>query len=149
MLACDFFAVDAVLLRLLYVLFFIELDTRKVYVTGVTEHPTGAWVVQQARSLAYELSERVQPVKYLIRDRGTKFTAASARSSDPTAPGSFGRRSVPLVPTPSPSASSALSVGSATTGCSSSIACWHVRCSSKGTFDRSMGSGEAPGRRDG
>jgi putative transposase len=52
MLACDFFTVDTVLLRQIYVLFFIELDTRKVFVTGITEHPTGAWVIQQARNLA-------------------------------------------------------------------------------------------------
>jgi transposase InsO family protein len=76
MLACDFFTVDSVLLRQLYVLFFIELDTRKVFITGVTEHPTGAWVVQQARNLGYELSERARPVKFLIRDRDTKFTSA-------------------------------------------------------------------------
>ncbi|MGO8872609.1 MAG: integrase core domain-containing protein [Acidimicrobiales bacterium] len=76
MLACDFFTIDTVLLKRLYVLFFIELDTRKVYATGVTAHPTGAWVVQQARNLAYELAERGRPVKFLIRDRDTKFTAA-------------------------------------------------------------------------
>ena len=45
MLACDFFTVDTVLLRRLYVLFFIELDTRRVYMTGITANPAGAWVV--------------------------------------------------------------------------------------------------------
>jgi transposase InsO family protein len=74
MLACDFFTVYTVLLRRLYVLFFIELDTRRVYVTGVTAHPTGAWVVQQARNLSCELAQRARPVKFLIRDRDTKFT---------------------------------------------------------------------------
>ena len=76
MLACDFFTVDSVLLRRIYVLFFIELDTRKVIVTGVSAHPTGAWVVQQARNLSFELAQRVEPVKFLIRDRDAKFTAS-------------------------------------------------------------------------
>ena len=74
MLACDFFTVDPVLLRRLYVLFFIELDTRRVYLTGVTANPTGAWVIQQARNLSYQIGQRAQPVKFLIRDRDTKFT---------------------------------------------------------------------------
>ncbi len=76
MLACDFFTVDTVLLKRFYVLFFIELDTRRVYVTGVTAHPTCAWVTQQARNLSYELAQRTRPVKSLIRDRDTKFTAS-------------------------------------------------------------------------
>jgi transposase InsO family protein len=75
MLACGFFTVDTVLLRRLFILFFIELDTRRVYVAGVTAHPTGAWVIQQARNLSYELTHRARPVKFLIRDRDTKFTA--------------------------------------------------------------------------
>ena len=74
-LACDFLTVDTILLRRLYILFFIELDTRKVYVAGVTAHPTGAWVIQQARNLSFELAQRSRPVKFLIRDRDTKFTA--------------------------------------------------------------------------
>jgi transposase InsO family protein len=76
MLACDFFTVDTVLLRRLYVLFFIELDTRRVYVSGVTANPVEAWVVQQARNLTMVLAERACPVRFLVRDRDTNFTAA-------------------------------------------------------------------------
>jgi putative transposase len=75
-LACDVFTIDTVLLKHLYVLFFIELDTRKVFGTGITDLPTGVWVVQQARNLANERIERNQRVKFLIRDRATKFAAA-------------------------------------------------------------------------
>ncbi len=76
MLACDVFTVDTVLLRRLYVLFFIELDTRRVYVSGITANPTGAWVTQQARNLAMVLAERARRVRFLVRDRDAKFTAS-------------------------------------------------------------------------
>ncbi|MGH9043569.1 MAG: integrase core domain-containing protein, partial [Acidimicrobiales bacterium] len=76
LVACDFFSVDTVLLRRLYVLFFIEMDTRIVHLAGVTANPTCAWVTQQARNFCYELSERATPAKFLIRDRDTKFTAS-------------------------------------------------------------------------
>ncbi len=61
------------LLKRRYVLFFIELDTRRVYVTGVTAHSIGSRVVQRARNLTVALEDRIHPVRFLIRDRDTKF----------------------------------------------------------------------------
>lgn len=72
-LACDFFHVDMITLRRLYVLFFIDLERRKVFLAGVTEHPIGSWVTQQARNLAMTLEDEGRVVKFLIRDRDTKF----------------------------------------------------------------------------
>ena len=74
LLACDFFTVETVTLHRLYVLFFIELGSRRVHLAGCTSNPSGAWVVQQARNLSFtNLFERM---RFLIHDRDSKFTAA-------------------------------------------------------------------------
>jgi putative transposase len=75
-LECDFFTVETLWLRRFYVLFFIELSRRRVYLAGVTANPDGGWIVQQARNLTMTLAEQKQRHRVLIRDRDSKFTAA-------------------------------------------------------------------------
>jgi putative transposase len=75
-LACDFLTVETLRLKTIYVLFFIELRTRRVHIAGVTAHPDSVWVTQQARNLAYELEDRSSPVQFLVRDRDAKYSAA-------------------------------------------------------------------------
>jgi putative transposase len=76
MIACDFFTVDTITLRQIYVLFVIELSTRRVHLAGLTEHPDGAWTAQQARNLVFSLPARDRPLEFLVRDNDGKFTSA-------------------------------------------------------------------------
>jgi transposase InsO family protein len=73
--ATDFFTVDTVLLNRLYVLFFIEFGRRRLWITGVTAHPNGNWVTQQARNVTGDFVDKGIDVKFLVRDRDTKYVA--------------------------------------------------------------------------
>ena len=75
MVAVDFFAAETIWLQRLYVLFFIELGSRRVHLAGCTANPSDAWVMQQARQLTWAVAERQEPVRFLIRDRDQKFTS--------------------------------------------------------------------------
>jgi putative transposase len=81
MIACDFFMVETIRFRTLYMLFFIELATRRVHVARCTAHPTSEWVTQQARNLTWDVAntgngDRELPVRFLIHDRDAKFTSS-------------------------------------------------------------------------
>jgi putative transposase len=74
MIACDFFTVDTIRAKRLYVLFFIELGSRRVHLAGCSEAPNAVWVAQQARNLVWTLPERAAQLRFLIRDRDAKFS---------------------------------------------------------------------------
>ena len=74
MLACDFFTVETLSLRRFYVLFFIELESRRVHLAGCTTNPSGGWVTQQARNLSF--TGLFQRMRFLIHDRDSKFSGA-------------------------------------------------------------------------
>ena len=98
MLAVDFFTVESISLQRFYILFFIELGSRRVQTAGCTANPTGAWVTQQARNLVMQFGDE-QPFRFLVHDRDAKFSHAfdevfrSEGPRDPYArPGAEGER---------------------------------------------------------
>lgn len=76
LLACDFFTVETIFLRTVYVLIFIEIGTRRVHLAGLTSHPDGQWVAQQARQLVWQFEETDAHFCCLIRDNDKKYIEA-------------------------------------------------------------------------
>jgi transposase InsO family protein len=75
-IASDFFTVETLWLGRLYVLFFLELGSRRAHLVGCTPNPNGPWAVQQARQFAWSLCERTTAIRFLIHDRDSKFSRA-------------------------------------------------------------------------
>jgi len=114
-LACDFFTVETLTLRRYYVRFFIELGSRRVHIAGCTPNPTGAWVTQHARNLSF--TGILERTRFLLHDRDSKFSTAFDEV--------FRSEGIKVIhtpvrahkQTPTPSASSAPSAPSVSTGC--------------------------------
>jgi len=74
-LACDFFTIETIRLQTIYVLFFIELGTRRIHFAGCTEKPDTIWMTQQARELVWDLDDSSRTFRFLIHDHDTQFSS--------------------------------------------------------------------------
>ena len=75
----DFFSVEVLTWRGLttyYVLFFLNLETRRITLAGMTRHPTQSWIIQMARNAVDDTSGALRQCRYLLHDRDAKFCAA-------------------------------------------------------------------------
>jgi hypothetical protein len=72
----DFLHVDTISLRRIYILIGIEHGSRRAHLIGVSAHPTGAWTTQAARNLLMDLADRVSTLKFVLRDRDSRFSRA-------------------------------------------------------------------------
>jgi putative transposase len=73
-LACDFFTIESLFLKTIYVLFFIEISSRRVHFAGCTRHPNAAWVNQLACQMVWKLEEQGIKIRFLLHDNDRKFT---------------------------------------------------------------------------
>jgi hypothetical protein len=79
--ACDFFTVETIRLKTLYVPLFIHLSSRRVIAAGVTANPDSAWVTQQARNVGTDLNDQALAVRILLRDHDAKSTGSHSASA--------------------------------------------------------------------
>ena len=121
MCAVDFFSVETIWLQRLYVLFVIELGSRRVHLAGCTANPTAPWVTQQARQLTWALVERPNPSASSFATETRNSQTVLTRSFEARGRRSFGRRFVPHKRTASRNGSCARFVQNVLIGCWCSI----------------------------
>jgi putative transposase len=138
--ATDFFSIDTVLLRRYDLLFVIEVERRVVHVLGVTTNPNGPWVTQVAPNFATDLENAGRRVRFLIRDRDTKFTASFDNVLPRSAPRPSSPRSAPRRQTRSPNGGYAPCERTASTICSyTPVVTWNGSSTSTSAITTALG----------